>query len=121
MIVRRMLLLIVLLAVATAGCKSLRVPAIDPTDAGIFSGQTTSGTLPTAADVPARPAFPNAPVAPPGPAGGPPCGNVPGSIVPAAQLRDQSYVVMMPGRVVAPVGSEVVVVSGICGESGHYV
>lgn len=120
MIVRRMLL-IVLLAVAAAGCKSLRVPAIDPTGAGIFSGQTTSVTLPSAADVTPRPAFPNAPVAPPCTAGGPPCGNVPGAIVPAAQLRDQAYVVMMPGRVVAPVGSEVIVVSGICGESGHYV
>jgi uncharacterized repeat protein (TIGR01451 family) len=120
MIVRRMLL-IVLLAVATAGCKSLRVPAIDPTGAGIFSGQSTAVTLPSAADITPRPAFPNAPAAPPCTAGGPPCGNVPGSIVPAAQLRDQAYVVMMPGRVVAPVGSEVIVVSGICGESGHFV
>ena len=51
----------------------------------------------------------------------PPCGAGPGAILPAAQLRDQSYVVVMPGRVVAPVGSEVIVVSGICGEGGHYV
>jgi uncharacterized repeat protein (TIGR01451 family) len=36
-------------------------------------------------------------------------------------MRDRSYVVMMPGRVVAPVGSEVIVVSGICGEGGNYV
>lgn len=117
MIARRMSLLLLLLAVFTAGCKSLRVPAIDPTGAHIFSGQTTAVTLPEGP----KPAFPNAPAAPPCTAGGPPCGNVPGAITPAAQLRDQAYVVMMPGRVVAPVGSEVVVVSGLCGENGHYV
>jgi uncharacterized repeat protein (TIGR01451 family) len=117
MITRRMSLLLMLLAVCTAGCHSLRVPAIDPTGAHIFSGQTTAITLPEGP----KPAFPNVPAAPPCTAGGPPCGNVPGAITPAAQLRDQAYVVMMPGRVVAPVGSEVVVVAGLCGENGHYV
>src|SRR5436853_591489 len=121
MIARRIALSLVLLALLSAGCRSVRVPAFDPTGQHIFSGQTTAVTPPNPHDCLPKPAFPNAPAAPPCSAAGPPCGNAPGSILPAAQLRDQSYVVMMPGRVVAPVGSEVIVVSGICGESGHYV
>lgn len=130
MLTRRTCLLLVVLAVFTAGCKSLRVPAIDQTGAGIFSGESTELTFPSVQDLTPRPAFPNTPAAPPCSPLGPGCDrghklghkhHGDGSILPAAQLRDQAYVVMMPGRVVAPVGSEVIVVSGICGENGHYV
>jgi uncharacterized repeat protein (TIGR01451 family) len=115
------LMLGVALLIAT-GCAPFRVPAIDPTGSHIFSGQTTEVDPAACHDLVPRPAFPNVAAPPPCPAGGaPPCGSAPGAVLPAAQLRDQSYVVMMPGRVVAPVGSEVIVVSGICGESGHYV
>ncbi len=98
------------------------MPAIDPSGQRLFSGQTTSVACPTKSDLLPTPAFPNAPVPPKCPTGGVPlCGAGHGGIQPAAQLRDKSYVVIMPGRVVAPVGSEVIVVSGICGDKGHYV
>jgi uncharacterized repeat protein (TIGR01451 family) len=120
MLSRNSFLLLALLAFT--GCQSLRVPSVDPTGARIFSGGTTNVALPDCRGAIPKPAFGNPPAAPKCPAyAAPPCGNVPGSILPAAQLRDQSYVVMMPGRVVAPVGSEVIVVSGICGQDGHYV
>jgi len=111
--------------VLTTGCTSLRVPAFDPSGQRIFSGQTTDLALPSAGDVLPRPAFPNPPTPPPCASTAlAPCKHrhhCHGDVLPAAQLRDQSYVVVMPGRVVAPVGSEVIVVSGICGESGNYV
>lgn len=106
------------------GCAPLRVPAFDPTGERIFSGQCTEVSLPKPGDCVPKPAFPNVGKPPPclpHNAAAAPCGGKHGSICPAAQLRDSSYVVMMPGRVVAPVGSEVIVVSGICGETGNYV
>jgi uncharacterized repeat protein (TIGR01451 family) len=132
---RRLAALALAAAISLAvGCNALRVPAFDPTGQHIFSGQSTQLTVPHLHEHVPTAAFPNVPAAPP--CEGPHCGHghhhghghqgLLGhhhrqGIHPAAQLRDSSYVVMMPGRVVAPVGSEVIVVAGICGETGHYV
>ena len=116
------LLSLLLAALLPLGCARLRVPAFDPSGQRIFSGDSTNFEVPNCRNAFPKPAFANVPAAPPcaGRGGAPQCGKE-GAICPAAQLRDRSYVVMMPGRVVAPVGSEVIAVSGICGEGGNYV
>jgi uncharacterized repeat protein (TIGR01451 family) len=121
---RHTLVITLLVLMTTSGCARLRVPAFDPSGDRIFSGGQTNVSLPRCEEIIPKPAFHSPGTPPPAPcanAAVPPCGNVPGSVCPAAQIRDRSYMVVMPGRVVAPVGSEVIVVSGICGEGGHYV
>ena len=117
------LTLLIVVGITTAGCAQLRIPAFDPSGERIFSGHETAVALPAYRDIVPTPAFPNVAASPPCPGrgGAQLCGSKTGSVCPAAQMRDRSYVVMMPGRVVAPVGSEVIVVSGICGEGGNYV
>jgi uncharacterized repeat protein (TIGR01451 family) len=114
-------LVVVLFAV---GCAQLRVPAIDPTGNYIFAGESTTLELPDYAAIAPKPAFQAAKT--PAPCLGPHCaarpyGNVPGAASPVMQLDKKPYVVVMPGRVVAPVGTEVIVASGICGGEGNYV
>ncbi len=108
----------------TTGCAQLRVPAIDPTGNYIFSGNSTTVELPDYAAIMPKPAYQAAKT--PAPCLGPQCaarpyGNVPGAVSPVMQLDKKPYVVVMPGRVVAPVGTEVIVASGICGGEGNYV
>lgn len=123
-LLRALAALLVAACASLSGCAQLRVPAIDPTGNYIFSGNSTTLDVPHPADFAPTPAFRAAKT--PGPCLGPhcaarPCGNVPGAASPVMQLDRKPYVVVMPGRVVAPVGSEVIVASGICGGEGNYV
>ena len=118
------LALLLIGAFLLTGCAQCRIPAFDPTGNYIFSGETTSLNVPNPLAAVPRPAYQSPaspPPCPPANAAAPPCGNVPGSVLPAMRLDKGSYVVVVPGRVVAPVGSEVIVASGICGDNGSYV
>jgi uncharacterized repeat protein (TIGR01451 family) len=112
-----------------AGCRSAcPVPRIDPTGEQLFAGTTTIdpqlGQLPTP-----QPAF----VAPPTP---PPC-NQPGGCKKHINLHtdrlcagiqreltcvgDEGQLIVTPATVIAPVGSEVVVLAGLCGPERTFV
>ncbi len=121
---------------ALAGCQQLQVPAIDPTGARIFSSsdtmrlaapsdsrcQTESCFFPKPAWV--EPLTPEpCPEPPPCP---PPGANVP--MGPSATLQPRPPQKGVPGRIsinptrmIAPVGSEVVLVGGLCGEDGYLI
>ena len=128
-----------IVATLTTGCARLRLPAIDPTGQRIFlpGNNSTSILSPRSggiagfnADrppVPVQPAFTR-------PADPPPC-DAPQTqsrrhrdrqyLIPKPDLnpsRGQSgEIIMTPARIIAPVGSEVVVIAGICGNDYHYV
>lgn len=129
--------------VLLAGCQGLRLPAIDPTGQRIFApGQsTTIDTGPRCALF--QPAF----TTPPTP---PPCTDIapglPPTIPPATVVSGPTVIgptiiqpqptitmpgpttpgrrgsiVLTPAEMIAPVGSEVVLRAGLCGEDGYYV
>jgi uncharacterized repeat protein (TIGR01451 family) len=126
-----------------AGCQGFRLPAIDPTGQYIFApGQTTTlDTSPRCALF--QPAFTTPPTPPictdiaPGlPPTIPPSVVMPGpSVVGPTTIQPQPTITMpgptTPGRrgsimltpteMIAPVGSEVVLRAGLCGEDGYYV
>jgi uncharacterized repeat protein (TIGR01451 family) len=119
-----------MLAVALmAGCQSFRLPSIDPTGQRIFQPHPNSTTLlgPCAARNaagPTQPAFTH-------PSAQPPC-NAPVTqepVVPPPPAHGHSRknlgrtgeIILTPSRIIAPVGSEVVVMAGICGNDGYYV
>lgn len=114
------------------GCANVRLPAIDPTGARIFAPATTTTVLPAAApgqgyscfprpaftDVPDVPACPDeAMVMGPIGTGVAPCPATPAAGLPLGQDR----LVLSPTKMVAPIGTEVVLLGGICGPHGYYV
>ena len=120
------------------GCANVRVPAIDPTGARIFAPATTTTVFPTIASRQGnsffpRPAFTEPPIVPAcpetasvmGPMG--PVGTSVATcpVVPvteaAAFPRGQDRLIVSPIKMVAPIGTEVVLLGGICGPSGYYV
>jgi uncharacterized repeat protein (TIGR01451 family) len=133
-----------------SGCAALTVPAIDPTGERIFLPCPNYTTLASCDDqlltgvcFP-RAAFaepPPVPVCPervappviafPGGQAAPGCGQphpvgpalgtgvAPAPSVPAANQQDR--LLLTPAKIVAPVGTEVVLVAGICGPNGYYV
>jgi uncharacterized repeat protein (TIGR01451 family) len=128
---RAALAAIALAVVLLAGCRgTCTVPRIDPTGESLFAGTTTIdpqlGQLPTP-----QPAF----VAPPVP---PPC-NQPGGGCHKKHINlhtdklcagiqreltcvgDEGQLIVTPATVVAPVGSEVVVLAGLCGPERTFV
>lgn len=138
-----------LLAVAvvwavSAGCQSIRLPAIDPTGQRVFLPPPASTTL-VHPELPEcrlpTPAFTAPAEPPPCPEGvptspamsGPDCGPV--ASLPAAERPGEAgprlaehhggtrygRLIIQPGRVIAPVGSEVVLIAGLCDPDGHYV
>lgn len=123
-------LLLAILAMAVAGCSTVRVPAIDPSGQRIFLPAPTYTTLespfsPTAGCWP-QPAFREPPAIPPCPPAAAPVVVAPPVAVPAApmvvatpQLQDR--LILTPARIVAPINSEVVLLAGICGPDGYYV
>ena len=140
--------LMTLFMVLSLGCARLQLPQIDPLGRSVFLPQPNSTTilspfqsrpqtmppvLPTIRPPAAQtPAFQSPPPVAPCPTGN--CGARLGSphIQANGQLishqrrsrvfsRQQGSLVVTPSRIVAPVGSEVVVLAGICGEDGFYI
>ncbi len=111
------------------GCTSLNLPAIDPTGQQVFlpNPNSTSLTQPENCNLFPTPAF-SAPATPPPcvQGFGPGCGGPTTSSCydPHSHFKDQGergQIMMTPLRVVAPVGGEVVLLAGICGEDGYLV
>ncbi len=144
------LLLIAAGAVLSAGCAQLKLPKIDPTGERIFlpHGNYTELVPPQAVPCIPEPAFTAPPPVPPCPAGevsplagGPSCGAVPepacgaapscAAPAPAAapvqpvrvgpHREKQGRLVLAPAIMMAPVGSEVVVLSGLADAAGEYI
>jgi uncharacterized repeat protein (TIGR01451 family) len=128
------------LAVCTStGCRSIRIPAIDPSGRRLFLPPPNYTTL--AGPSPATnqfgilptPAWTSPPLPPPCPDQPPPpptflepdCGapqSVPVVVAPQVlQTPRQDRLTLTPKRIVAPIGSEVVLVSGLCGHKGYYL
>lgn len=116
------------------GCQQLRVPAFDPTGQRVFSPSDTM-SLSCLNDSRARgcgllpkPAWQQPLTPPPCPEPAPPV--PPGARVPAAapptaprimQKGVPGTIMLNPQRMIVPVGSEVVLLSGLCGEDGFLV
>lgn len=121
-------------ALALGGCESLRVPAIDPTGERIFA---TNQSTAVSAGSNARclnlsggscfpkPAWQQSPTPPPCPQPPQPAAPAQPSTVTTPPIRlDRGIpgqLSVTPGRLIAPVGSEVVLTGGLCGEDGHFV
>ena len=123
-----------------AGCAQLKVPAIDPSGRRIFlpCEQGTTFVPPTPVPCAPQPAFTTPPVPPPcGPDAAPPLVTPPPAgpvaVMPApapartpatacgsGQAR-QGYLTLSPARLLAPVGSEIVLVAGLCDDRGALV
>ena len=122
------------------GCARLQLPQIDPTGNRIFlpAPNTTSILTPglvnntTATGLNAQPSFPVQPAFNQ-PANPEPCCGTPNVrtrphhqyIIPKPTRYptrgQQGEIIMTPSKIIAPVGSEVVVLAGICGNDSHYV
>jgi uncharacterized repeat protein (TIGR01451 family) len=120
--------LIILISLLSTGCSSLNLPAIDPTGQQLFLPQpnTTSLTSPESCDLFPTPAFQTPPTPPPCVQGfGPGCGGpATSSCYDPNHFKDRGetgQIMMTPLRVVAPVGGEVVLLAGICGQDGYLV
>jgi hypothetical protein len=119
------------LTLLLAGC---RVPAIDPSGSRIFLPHSNSTSIlhPHSGT---QPAAPTGPVfqAPPDPvdcSNGHCGGGHPAALRHLSHLHEHlahqdparsGQLIMTPSRIIAPVGSEVVVLAGICGGDGYYV
>ena len=116
-----------------SGCASIQVPAIDPTGARIFLPSPSYTTLETPCNslgnssfLP-RPAFPEPPAVPN-------CATMPAAVLPLHTIAPPprpirqvvrpnipDRLILTPSKLVAPVGSEVVLLAGICGSDGYYL
>lgn len=116
-----------------SGCANLQVPAIDPTGARVFlptpsytTLESPCRSLPGSSHFP-RPAF-TAPPAVPN------CATLPSNVAPLqtvappprpprqlARPNIPDRLILTPSKLVAPVGSEVVLLAGLCGSDGHYL
>ncbi len=125
---RLMVVAIAMLQLCATGCGRLRVPAIDPSGDSFFlpHGTYTTVTPPQAPPV-LQPAYPKA--------GRIPRCDQPPAPRPAAAprlerdslFRDahrggrKGYLILSPGTITAPVGSEVVLLAGFCSPDGYLV
>jgi uncharacterized repeat protein (TIGR01451 family) len=125
---------LLLCALSLGGCAQLRLPAIDPSGERIFLPAPNSTTVVPPADVlPRLPGLPQpAFTTPPTP---PPCPQpIAGAAVVPASIQSQAAPVsptlargiegqlqLAPTRVIAPVGSEVVLLAGLCSGDGYLV
>lgn len=112
---KRLIAIGLLVSLLGSGCSSIRVPAIDPTGRHIFaSDQSTSLTCPTTDCMP-KPAYAAPPA--PGPcAGSGAVASTPLPKPPKGVVEPEKSLSLSPSRVVAPVGTEVVLVAGLNGE-----
>ena len=127
-----------LVSIAFAGCARLRIPQIDPTGNRIFlPAPNTTAVLapnlvrnaernPASAGVPVQPAFMRA-LEPVSCCGESRTSNGTGRrhVIPKPSrypTRGQmGEIILTPSKIIAPVGSEVVVMAGICGGDSYYV
>ncbi len=121
-----------LMGLALSGCSSIRVPAIDPTGERIFAPGHTYTTLESPCQafqltscLP-RPAYgePSPVPACPTHATTGVIGTIPVQPLPATRLAAPNVpdrLLLTPAKIVAPVGSEVVLLAGLCGSDGHYL
>lgn len=128
---RKMLLAVAMIWLTTCGCSSIRVPAIDQTGAGVFApgGAYTTLESPCASLLPAsclpRPAFAEpasvpactTPISPQ--YGAVPVQPRPTQTVAVANIPDR--LLLTPSQIVAPVGSEVVLLAGLSGGDGQFI
>lgn len=123
-------LLISVLTLIQTGCSSFGLPAIDPTGQQLFLPQPNSTTLtsPESCTLFPSPAFETPATPPPCVQGfGPGCGGPSTSSCYDPHCNafkdqgDRGQIMMTPLRVVAPVGGEVVLLAGLCGEDGYLV
>ena len=130
---QHLLMIVAMLWLTTCGCSSIRVPAIDPIGAAVFApgGSYTTLESPCASLLPAsclpRPAFAEppaipacqttVPVAPP--VATIPVQPRPTQLVAAPNVPDR--LLLTPSKIVAPVGSEVVLLAGLAGANGYFV
>ncbi len=125
---RRFFALLLILLVAT-GCQNLQIPRIDPSGQSVFM-PAPNYTTPEISCL-QQPAFVTPEQAPPCDAlAATPspiaCAPSPATPQPAVAKRINPKTVplnltLTPSRVVAPVGSEVVLIAGLCGSDGRYV
>ncbi len=111
------------------GCATLTIPAIDPSGNRIFAPAPTQLTLPQLHGPNGSNIFPNAsfpePQAPAaclqGPAA-PPAALAKNVGIRSSDERGRcGQMLLTPTRIVAPVGGEVVLIAGVCGEDGYLV
>ncbi|MEY4567392.1 MAG: hypothetical protein RLY14_2362 [Planctomycetota bacterium] len=121
---------LLLVALNLTGCASLKLPAIDPNGQQIFLPSPNSTTLssPKNCALFPTPAFQTPPTPPPCVQGlDPGCGGPATSSCydkghgHCTDQGERGQIMMTPLRVVAPVGGEVVLLAGICGEDGYLV
>lgn len=131
-----MALAILLMTAVLPGCQRLRIPQIDPTGNRIFlpAPNTTAiltpglvaneGSAPRS-NLPIEPAFSQAPD--PSSCCAPATNTTTGRqhLIPNPRRYpsrgESGEIVMTPSKIIAPVGSEVVVLAGICGNDSHFV
>ncbi|MCB9875518.1 MAG: DUF11 domain-containing protein [Planctomycetaceae bacterium] len=122
------LIAVAIIWLTSCGCSSIRVPAIDPTGASVFApnGSYTTLESPCAALLPAsclpRPAFAEPPSVAPCQtpvAAGVPLPPRPTQAVAVANIPDR--LLLTPSQIVAPVGSEVVLLAGLSGPDGYFI
>lgn len=118
-------MLLFAIAVSSIGCATLSIPAFDPSGNRIFAPTPTQITLPQLHGPTGRSIVPNSsfPDPPPPPAclQGPAAPKA-ATTKPSADDRGRcGQILLTPTRLVAPVGGEVVLLSGICGEDGYFV
>ncbi len=123
-------------ALLASGCQHFQIPAIDPTGERIFSSSdtmqlatpsdsrcTSTGCLfpkPAWNEAVTPPPCPEPP--PPPPPGAKVPGTCPATIQPRPVQRGIPGKIMVnPTRLIAPVGSEVVLVGGLCGDDGYLI
>ncbi|TWT30791.1 DUF11 domain-containing protein [Blastopirellula retiformator] len=111
---RRLIAISLLLSLVGSGCSSIRVPSIDPTGRRVFDCDQST-TLFAPSDCMPKPAY----AAPPAPA---PCAasgavaTTPLPKPPKGVVEPEKSLSLSPSRIVAPVGTEVVLVAGLNGE-----
>ncbi len=127
--------ILALIALTLGGCESLRVPAIDPTGERIFlpnQSTTVSGVsdsrcldLSDNSCLFPKPAWKQPPAPPACPQPPQPSAGSPAPVVSTPPIRSDrgipGQLSVTPGRLIAPVGSEVVLTGGLCGDDGHFV
>ncbi len=143
----RLLIWTVLVCAPLAGCQHVRLPAIDKSGRRIFLPPPNYTTLNTASEpgalVPGpQPAFtapPHPPPCSPAELAAPTFGDTPAITAPAlpqslgtqspapgqqrglARRGREGAIIVAPGRIIAPVGSDVVLMAGLCGPDGYFV
>ncbi|MCC9609687.1 hypothetical protein LOC68_03955 [Blastopirellula sp. JC732] len=111
---KRLIAIGLLVSLLGSGCSSIRVPAIDPTGRRVFDC-SQSTTLSTPSDCMPKPAYAVPPT--PGPCTGSGVAvSTPLPKPPKGVVEPEKSLSLSPSRVVAPVGTEVVLVAGLNGE-----